>query len=194
MDEKILNSLLNDTGEHRFNHTLRVVKEAEKLATNYNIDIGKAYKAALLHDCAKFQDKKNILKMANDFGIILDDIMRKSPELIHAPLGAKISELKYNIDDCDILNAIKYHTTGRKNMSQLEKIIYLADYIEPYRKFSGVENVRQLAYENLDKSLLLAMDQTIIFLVNNNRLISRDTIEARNQLINNIKGGREWLK
>ena len=76
-------------------------------------------------------------------------------------------------------------------MSQLEKIIYLADYIEPYRKFSGVENVRQLAYENLDKSLLLAMDQTIIFLVNNNRLISRDTIEARNQLINNIKGGRE---
>lgn len=191
MDEKILNSLLNDTGEHRFNHTLRVVKEAEKLATNYNIDIGKAYKAALLHDCAKFQDKKNILKMANDFGIILDDIMRKSPELIHAPLGAKISELKYNIDDCDILNAIKYHTTGRKNMSQLEKIIYLADYIEPYRKFSGVENVRQLAYENLDKSLLLAMDQTIIFLVNNNRLISRDTIEARNQLINNIKGGRE---
>lgn len=180
-----MDSLLNDTGEHRFNHILRVIEEAKKLAYVYNVDIDKAYKAALFHDCAKFSDKKKLLKMAYDFDIILNDIMRSSPELIHAPLGSKLAQLKYNIEDTDILNAIKYHTTGRKDMSQLEKIVYLADYIEPYRKFIGVENVRQLAYEDLDKSLLLAMNQTIVFLVNNNRLISLDTIEARNQLLIN---------
>ena len=185
MDRKIMEALLNDTGQHRFNHTLRVIEESKKLAYAYNVDVDKAYKAALFHDCAKFLDKKNLLKMANDFDIILNDMIRSTPELIHAPLGAKLAQYKYNIEDPDILNAIKYHTTGRKNMTQLEKIVYLADYIEPYRKFIGVEEVRQLAYEDLDKSLLLAMDQTIVFLVNNNRLISPDTIEARNQLLIN---------
>lgn len=194
MNERILNLLLEDTGEHRLNHTLRVVDEAKKLARYHKVDIDKASKAALLHDCAKFLDKNKLLKMASDFDIILDDIMKASPELIHAPLGAKIAKFKYNIDDKDIINAIRYHTTGRENMSKLEKIIYLADYIEPYRKFIGVENVRQLAYQDLDKSILVAMDQTIGFLVKNNRLISPDTIEARNQLLNNKKGGRLWLK
>ena len=192
MTINILDSLLKDIGEHRFNHTLRVVDEARKLAQIYNIDMDKTVTAALLHDCAKFLDKKNLLKMANDFDIILNDIMSNNQELIHGPLGAKIAEHKYNIKDSDILNSIQYHTTGRKDMSRLEKIIYIADYIEPQRNFHGVHRVRQLAYEDLDRSVLMAMDQTIVFLVNNNRLISTDTIEARNQIkINEVyKEGR----
>ncbi|NLY44868.1 MAG: HD domain-containing protein [Tissierella sp.] len=185
MDKKILDSLLIDTGQDRVDHTLRVVEESKKLAYVHSVDIDKATQAAFLHDCAKFKDGKNLLKMAVDFDIILSDIMRASLDLIHAPLGAKIAEHKYNIKDSDILNAIKYHTTGRKDMTKLEKIIYIADYIEPYRKFHGVKEVRQLAYVDLDKSLLLAMNQTIIFLIEKNRLISPDTIEARNQFINN---------
>ena len=124
--------------------------------------------------------------MANYFGIILSDIMLHNRQLIHGPLGAKIAQDKYNIDDLDILNAIEFHTTGRKDMSQLEKLIYIADYIEPSRKFSGVDKVRQLAYKDLDRSILLAMDETIVFLVKNNQLISPYTIEARNQLEINI--------
>lgn len=190
MTINILDSLLKDIGEHRLNHTLRVVDEAKKLAQVYDIDIDKAATAALLHDCAKLAKKNNLLKMANDFDIILNDIMINNQELIHGPLGAKIAEHKYNIKDPDILNSIQYHTTGRKDMSQLEKIIYIADYIEPERKFDGVHKVRQLAYEDLDSSVLMAMDQTIVFLVNNNRLISMDTIEARNQIKINDKEGR----
>ncbi|MDR7870261.1 MAG: bis(5'-nucleosyl)-tetraphosphatase (symmetrical) YqeK [Tissierellaceae bacterium] len=186
IDKNILDALLEDTGEHRLNHTLRVVEEAEKLAITHNIDKDKAAIAALLHDCAKLWDKKKLLKMAYDFDIILNDVMKHNHQLIHGPLGAKIAKNKYNIEDSDILNAIKYHTTGRKDMSQLEKLIYIADYIEPSRKFDGVDKVRQLAYEDLDKSILIAMDETIIYLVKYNRLISLDTIEARNQLKINL--------
>lgn len=187
LNEKILNHILEDIGEHRFNHTLRVVEESRKLASHYSIDGDKAQIAALLHDCAKFSDKKNLLKMANDFDIILNEIMIENHELIHAPLGAKIAQFKYDISDEDILNSIKYHTTGRRNMSELEKIIYLADYIEPFRSFDGVEKVRELSYIDLDKGILTAMDQTIAFLIKNTRLISKDTIDARNQLIKNIR-------
>lgn len=181
MDKEILNILLSDIGESRFKHTLRVVEESKKLALIHDVDISKAEIAALFHDCAKYRDKKKLLKMANDFDIILNDIMKNNHELIHAPLGAKIAKYKYGIVDKDILNSIKYHTTGRKDMTSLEKIIYIADYIEPNRKFCGVEKVRELAYINLDKSVLEAMDQSIIYLIKNNIIVSRDTIEARNQ-------------
>ena len=183
MDKDILDSLLDEIGEERLNHTLRVVEEAKKLAVKHSVDINKAAITALLHDCGKFTNKKKILKRAYDFDIILSNVMKHNPELIHAPLGAKIANHKYNIEDQDILNAIRYHTTGRKSMSKLEKLIYIADYIEPSREFIGVEEVRHLAYEDLDKSLLLAMNQTITFLVSKDRPISLHTIEARNQLI-----------
>ncbi len=183
MDKDILDCLLEGIGEERLNHTLRVVEEAKKLAVKHSVDVDKAAMTALLHDCGKFFNKKKILKRAYDFDIIISDIMKHSPELIHGPLGAKIANHKYNIEDQEMLNAIKYHTTGRKGMSTLEKLIYIADYIEASRKFIGVEEVRHLAYEDLDKSLLLALNQTIAFLVNKDRLISIDTIEARNQLM-----------
>jgi predicted HD superfamily hydrolase involved in NAD metabolism len=192
IDEAILEQLLVDLGEDRFNHSLRVVEEAERLASKYNIDREKAVTAALLHDCAKFSDKKKILKMANYFDIIISDIMIHNKQLIHGPLGAKMAQDKYKVYDVDILNAIEFHTTGRKDMSKLEKLIYIADYIEPGRKFPGVNQVRRLAYVDLDRSILLAMDETIVFLVKNNRLISPYTIEARNQLEINLNYKEVW--
>lgn len=186
MNKEILDNLLKDIGENRFNHTLRVVKESKKLAKIHNIDMDKAITSALLHDCAKFEDKNKLLNMAYDFDIMRNNIMKLNNHLIHAPLGAILAEYKYNVLDKDILNAIKYHTTGRRNMSQLEKLTYIADYIEPARKFNGIEKVRQLAYLDLDRSTLLAMDESLIFLINNDRIISKDTFEAREQLIINI--------
>ena len=183
MDSKILENLRKDLGEDRLKHVLRVVDVARELARVHGVDIKKAETAALFHDCAKFQNKNNLLKSANDFDIILDDIMMRNTELIHGPLGAKIAETKYKIKDEDILKAIAYHTTGRKNMSKLEKLIYIADYIEPGRSFLGVEEVRKFAYIDINKSVLLAMNQTIKFLIDKNKLINDEKIKARNSLI-----------
>src|SRR5699024_5500398 len=138
--------------------------------------------AAILHDCGKLRDRTNLLKMASKFGIMLDDTMKYNLELIHGPLGFKIARQEYGVKDIEVLNAIKYHTTGRKNMTVLDKIIYISDYIEPKRNFEGVEKIRQMAYKDLNKSVLLAMENTIRFLIEKGWLIHPDTIKSRNEL------------
>jgi predicted HD superfamily hydrolase involved in NAD metabolism len=154
-----------------------------RLAKKYNCDIEKAKLAGLLHDCAKFPDKTYLLNLANDFDIILDDVLKYNYELIHGPLGAIIAEKEYNIKDREILDAIKFHTTGRENMTLLDKIIYISDYIEPGRDFPGVEKVRSLAFDDLDGSILLAIDNTIEYLIDQKSLIHLNTIKARNYMI-----------
>lgn len=179
--------LIRDIGIKRYKHSLRVVEVAARLAKIYNADIEKVKTAALLHDCAKFQEERSLLKRISDFDIILDDVMQNNRELIHGPLGAKIAEIEYCILDKEILDAIYYHTIGRVDMTLLDKIIYIADYIEPRRNFSGVEEIRVMAFKDLNESLLMAMDNTILFLIKNNNLIHPNTIEARNHLILNKK-------
>ena len=186
---RIERDLLNKLGEKRLIHIKSVVKTALGLAKNYGLDLEKVEVAALLHDCAKHRDKNILLKKASDFGIILDVVMMHNEELIHAQLGAEIARREYGISDEDILNAIRYHTTGRVNMTLLEKIIYIADYIEPLRTTPRVETVREVAYENIDEAILMAMDSTISFLIKNRQLISPHTIEARNYLIIDKIGG-----
>lgn len=183
MDKSLKDKLIKDIGEKRYDHSIRVMETAIKLAETYNSDIEKTKIAAILHDCAKIRDEIYLLKRVSDFDIILDACMKYNHELIHGPLGAKIAEEEYNIKDIEILNAIHYHTTGKENMSILDKIIYMADYIEPGRNFPGVEEIRRLAFEDLDRALLLAMEKTIVFLIEQNKLIHPNTIEARNYLI-----------
>jgi len=181
--DRLENELIKDIGEERYNHTLRVVDTAIKLARKQDIDLEKVKKAAILHDCAKFPGQINWLKMARDFDIILDNYMEYNQDLIHAPLGAKIAEVKYKIEDKEVLDAIYYHTTGRENMTLLDKIIYIADYIEPGRKFPGVDEIRKETFAHLDRGILLALDNTIKFLVDRNKLIHPNTLKARNFLL-----------
>lgn len=183
MDKDLELQLMRDIGQERYEHTLRVVQTALELGKRHNIDEEKVKIAAMLHDCAKFQGQINWLKLASDFDIILDAYMVNNPDLIHAPLGAKIAKLKYNVEDIEILNAIYYHTTGRENMTILDKIIYIADYIEPARNFPGVDEIRKESYNNLDKGILLAMDNTIKFLIDKGKIIHPNTIKARNSLL-----------
>lgn len=175
--------LVKNIGQKRYEHSLRVVETALRLAKLHNIDPEKAKIAGLLHDCAKIRDRASLLKKASSFDIINDIVLKENTELIHAPLGAEVARREFMVEDEDILNAIRYHTTGRVAMSGLEKIIFLADYIEPMRNFPGVENVRHLAELDLDLALLKAMDQTLVFLISKESLISKETIEARNYLI-----------
>lgn len=175
--------LKNEIDEERYNHTLRVVETAVKLAKTYKIDENKTEIAALLHDSAKYKDKETLLKKADEFGIILDIAQKNNYHLIHPYIGAKIASSKYNIVDQDILNAIKYHTTGRKNMSMLEKIIFMADFIEPNRNFEGIEDIRSLTFKDIDRSMILAMDNTLKYIINKGFLIHPSTIETRNSFI-----------
>lgn len=183
--EKIKEKLLRTIGESRFKHSLRVMNEAKKLAQIYGLDQEKAAIAGLLHDCARYEDKTQLLKKSQEFDIILDKLYTKNFNLLHAPLGARVASESYNIDDKDILNAIKYHTTGRKDMSMLEKIVYMADYIEPKRDFEGIKEVRNLCYEekDLNKALIRSIDNTIRYIIEKNLIIHEDTIKARNFLL-----------
>lgn len=179
----IYNKLKEDIGEKRYKHSLGVMNTSIDLAKHYGCSIKKAALAGLLHDCGKLQREINLLKIADDFDIILDNVMKKNTELIHGPLGEVLARRKYNISDEIILSAIRYHTTGRENMSLLEKIVFIADVIEPSRSFKGVEKIRELAYKDIDNSILYAIDGTIKFVIDRGNLIHLDTIKLRNQLI-----------
>lgn len=187
LEDRIREDLVRDIGIKRFEHSLRVIEVAMKLCDIYKVDRDKAYISCLLHDCGKFQDENNLLKHSHKFDIILDEVMMDNKELIHAPLSAKIAEYRYGIDDRDILSAICYHTTGKEDMTLLEKIVFISDYIEPARSFPGVDEVRNLVYKDIDRSIVLAMDNTIGFLISRNKLISDRTVNARNDLMISIK-------
>lgn len=148
--------------EKRFNHTLGVAEEAVKLAMRYGANQQKAETAAVLHDCAKELTAEEKLKKCNKYGIPLDDILIKQPDLTHSFIAAAIAQDLFCIEDDEILSAIRYHTTGRRNMTLLDKIIYLADYIEPTRKpFDGILKAREKALSDLDQAVKISLLDTL---------------------------------
>lgn len=184
---RVKEKLILSIGNERYLHSVRVMEEAIRLANIYSCNEEKAAIAGLLHDCGKFRNEEELLKSTYDFGIIQRGAYIVNSALIHGALGAEVARRELNIEDKDILDAIQYHTTGKEDMTLLEKIIYISDYIEPGRNFPGVDKIRQLAYENLDLALLNAMDKTIKHIIDKGYYIHPDTISARNYLINEIK-------
>lgn len=178
-----IEGLKEDINKNRLAHSIRVMETAIDLADRYGLDKKKAKIAGLLHDCAKYDSLDKILQQVDDFDIILDGDTQKNTALIHADLGAYIAKHKYKVLDEEILDAIKYHTTGRNHMTELDKIIYLADMIEPERNFPGVDKIRDIVKKDLDRGLLEALDSSIVFLLNKKSLIHPYTIYARNSLI-----------
>jgi len=167
----------------RYQHTMNVVEVAKSLAVRYNFNVAKASLAALLHDCAKNFSDEELIKYAEANGVKIDSVSRHDPKLLHGPVGAIVAENTYGVQDKMVLNAIRYHTTGRKNMSKLEKIIYLADFIEPGRSYPEIDKLKSLAFENLDQAVILALTNTIRYVALNGALIHKRTITARNDLI-----------
>ena len=167
----------------RWRHVEGVIETAVRLARRWGADVEKAYLAAVLHDVAKDCSTNRLLKATLDFGIVLSKLDEAATPLLHAPVGAAVARAEFGIVDPDVIAAIRYHTTGRAGMSLLEKIVYLADYVEPGRSFPGVEAVRALVEEDLDKALLLALSQGIAHLVAQGALIAPESIEARNELL-----------
>lgn len=126
---------------------------------------------------------KLVLETAERHYLNVDEITRREPQLLHGPVGAVVARTEYGIENKEILGAIKYHTTGRKNMSVLEKIIYLADFIEPGRSYPGVDKLRKMAFENLDDAMIQALTNTIRYISGIGGLIHERTVSARNYLI-----------
>ncbi len=170
--------------QKRYIHSLGVADEAERLARRYGANPDKAFLAGLVHDCAKeFPPDKMESMLKSMYGVSVDAMSRLMPKILHGPLGACEAQRKYNIYDPEILDAVKYHTTGKGGMSLLGKIIYIADYIEPNRDFEGVEVLRKLAYDNIDEAIIYGIDETIKDLIDRGLVIHPDTVHARNDLI-----------
>ena len=165
----------------RIPHVLGTEQEAIRLAERYGADVEKARAAALLHDCTKKLDMPAQLALCEQYGIELDELEQKALKLLHSKTGAAIARDVFGVDD-DIYSAIWYHTTGHAHMTKLEKIIYLADYIEPSRDFPGVDTLRKVCYEDLDKGLLLGLEMTIEEMTAMGNPVHRATVEARDWL------------
>lgn len=144
----------------RIPHVLGTEKTAVALAEQYGADVEKARVAALLHDCTKRLSLDEQLALADELHVPLDEVERVTLKLTHAKTGAALARAVFGVDD-EVYNAILWHTTGRPNMSLLEKILYLADYIEPTRDFPGVETLREAVWRDLDEGLALGLSMTI---------------------------------
>lgn len=162
---KIRKQLIKALDSKRYEHTQGVAYTSAALAMRYGEDIRKAELAGLLHDCAKCFDNEKKFNICKKNDISISDAEQRNPFLLHAKVGAHLAKTKYKIDDEDIINAILYHTTGRPGMSLLEKIVYIADYIEPGRDHEpNLDEVRSLSFQDLDEALLRILEDILVHL------------------------------
>lgn len=168
--------------DHRYHHTIGVMETALILARKYGGNEKKAELAAIFHDYAKFRPKEEMKQIILEQGMP-SELLQYNSELWHAPVGAFLVQKEVGVQDGEILDAIRYHTSGRVEMTLLEKIIYLADYIEPGRHFPGVDEVRELAEFNLEQALIKSIQNTIMFLMKKGQPVFPETFHTYNNLI-----------
>jgi predicted HD superfamily hydrolase involved in NAD metabolism len=167
----------------RLAHTYRVRETAVALSNFHGADPDQAAVAGLMHDYARSLPGAQLLDHARRRHLITDPSEEAQPLLLHGPVAAAQLAEQGLVTDPGVLDAIRWHTTGRAGMSLLEKIVWLADYTEPGRQFPGVDAVRDLARRNLDQALLLALDQSIRFVLDRGWLLHPATVNARNSLL-----------
>ena len=185
--ETWVKQLTSNLSSKRLSHSIGVSNTAVELAVQYGAEPDKARIAGLLHDCARELSSNTLLQLAEGFGILVNDIELVSPFLLHAPVGACLVRMEFGVTDEEILQAIQYHTTGRPDMSLLDKVIFLADYIEPNRSFPGVQHLRKLAFRNLDKAVLAGYDLTLQHIIDQGGLIHIASIQGRNAMVLHLK-------
>ncbi|MUV39568.1 Nicotinate-nucleotide adenylyltransferase [Lentibacillus sp. JNUCC-1] len=175
--------------EVRYEHTLRVADTAVMLAEAHQGSIRQAELAGLLHDYAKYHSKQEMVRWIKST-TLPKDLLDYHHELWHAPVGAKMLRLIHGVTDRAVLDAIYYHTTGRAHMTQLDMIVFVADYTEPGRDFPGVDQVREASRNDLVYASWLALKNTVIYLAGNESGIYPDTLHAYNDLTKYVKGGQ----
>lgn len=177
--EKIRKKLKRSLDKRRYAHTIGVSYTAAALAMRYDTDIEQAEIAGLLHDCAKCIDAKETLELCEKHRISITDVERRNPFLLHAKLGAFVAMQNYGVKDKEIISAIINHTTGHPEMTLLEKIVFVADYIEPNRKKApNLASIRHLAFIDLNQALLRILDDTLGYLKSIDNEIDEMTLKT----------------
>ncbi len=185
---RIVKDLEKRLTKKRFRHTAGVSETAKNLALRYGADPNAAELAGWVHDSMKHEKLPVMQALVSEnpdslSGYLVDEWMWESPNLLHGPAGAVFAATHYGITDTAILSAVACHTTGKPGMSLLDKILFLADYIEPLRDFPGVEEIRRAAGKNLDEACIIAYDTTIRHLAEEHEYLHPLTIDGRNDLI-----------
>ena len=167
----------------RYTHSVGVANTAAKLAGMFDGDIERAYLAGLLHDYAREMSSSDLLELAVVHNLHSDPVELLQPSLLHGPVGAWMLKDQGIIEDEAILNAIRWHTTGHPDMKQLDRIIYIADYIEPGREFPGVDALRQIVHRDLNLGMLAGLDHTINYLIQKNGFLHPWSVAIRNRIL-----------
>ena len=151
--------------ESRYRHTVSVAHTAASLAMVYDASLFKAMVSGMLHDCAKCYSDEELLKKCRKKGLAIREAEAENPSLLHAKYGAFLAKNKYGVEDEEILTAIECHTTGKPDMSLLDKIIFTADYIEPYRNHSDkLPLIRRMAFEDIDRAMAVMLNEILNYL------------------------------
>ncbi len=170
----------------RYQHSLGVAETAVFLARRFGVEQEQAQVAGLLHDCAREFRNEDLIAEAEKRLIMVGDIERQMPLLLHAYVGARLVNEKYGVSDRAVEQAIWRHTVGGAKMTDLDKIIWFADMIEPNRDYPDVERLRELAQNaSLDEMMLAGLTQSISFVLQKGGLIHPDTVIARNEILLN---------
>ncbi len=185
-DNEFKEILKNRLTEKRYIHSLNVAESAKMLAKLYGYDEDIAYTAGLIHDCCKDTPAGLQLSYMLENGVELSEYELGVAKLYHSICGSVFVKKEFGIDNQDIINAVRYHTTGRKNMSLLEKIIFIADFISDERDYNGVEIMREKAVKSLDEAIVEGLSFTIKDLIDQGRIIHPDTLDAYNDAMMKI--------
>jgi len=184
--DELMAAVSGQMPERRWKHTMGVMESAVRLAAKYGADPEKAELAAILHDVCKYWPVDRQAEAVRQSGRDLDVLAYEKP-LWHAHAGAFVAKRDYGVTDEEVLDAIRWHTSGRERMTLLDKIICLADYIEPGRDFPGVDRLRELAESSLEGALLAGFDGTIRVLLEQRKTIYPLTVLTRNALLKEIE-------
>ncbi|MBO1197988.1 bis(5'-nucleosyl)-tetraphosphatase (symmetrical) YqeK [Staphylococcus simiae] len=179
--EKAKSLIKEKLPDKRYQHSLRVAETAMKLAEIYDGDVRKAELAGLLHDYCKYDDLGKMYQIVRQYDLG-NDLLSYGSEILHGPVAAAVMEHQFNVKDEEVLLAIKYHTTGRQQMTKTEKLIFIADYIEPERTIPGVDDIRDMAYNqgSLDNTIYQISKRTVLFLIQKDITVYNATINCLN--------------
>lgn len=182
-DEQFVEIIRNRLSEYRFYHSLCVAEEAKRLALLYGADPDKAYTAGILHDIMKDTDKETQLRILSDYGVELDAVEKQTPMLWHARSGEVFLRNILGIADEELLSAVRYHTTGRAEMSRLEQVVFTADFTSADRNYPDVSVIRELANKSLTDAMRYGVEYTIRDLMNRGRPVHPDTLAVYNEIV-----------
>lgn len=180
MKAPAFDQIVDAIGEKRYKHILRVTETAEKLAKIHGVDVEKARTAALFHDICKYKDNARLWKEAERLNVKDLDCFKAFPQVLHAYVAAEAARVDYGIEDEEILRAIRYHTTGTENMSPVEEVVFLADYLEPMRNFDGVDDLRKKAEADLKEAMAASLQGNLLFLIKQGTAVHLDTVRCYN--------------